>query len=645
MSAAEIALHVRKKVREWVDTRSGRTWSTELFETSPVFPKLPPPATAPDAIHAALKRDAEEILAGRWRAFHHLDLHVDDPPHWQRDYRVGTELAETKSSFGLNHRQLPDGADVKLIWELSRWQPLVRLAQAAYILSDGRAARKCTSWLRNWLETNPPYHGWNWTSALESGIRLIQFTWIDALLLQSHKTVGVATGETILGDGGDFDLHTLRRELLPPHVHYTWRHRTFGSSANNHLLGELAGLILAISRWPELTKWSAPLKTLRELWEREVLSQFAEDGGNHEQALNYHLFSWELCWQTHAALKTAGLSLTPEVEDRLSRAADFYVTVQTPKEPWDYGDSDNATVTPFFLDERTAAKEWLDWLSRGPSCHGLSYWLGEPPSAMAGAARIKKDDGWLIYPHSGIAIGRHLDWLLRWDLSPLGYLATAAHGHLDALHLSMWIHGHALVIDPGTGAYYGDPGLRTYLASWAAHNGPRLASEDFPRRLGPFLWSAHHDRPCIGRSEAEGMTSALRLPSGVAERRVSRIPGGELQGWAVDDAFRPFAGTTSKPFLVGWQFAPGWRLSKVSDRKFLLTREKIEVHLEVDPAWSSVEAITEAASGRLKEAATEMQGTCSPAFRKLEFGPMLLLTGQAHESGVFRTTFLAVGHS
>jgi len=31
-------------------------------------------------------------------------------------------------------------------------------------------------------ETNPPYRGWNWTSALESGMRLVQFTWIDALL-------------------------------------------------------------------------------------------------------------------------------------------------------------------------------------------------------------------------------------------------------------------------------------------------------------------------------------------------------------------------------------------------------------------------------------------------------------------------------
>jgi hypothetical protein len=26
--------------------------------------------------------------AGRWKAFGHLELRVDDPPHWQTDYLV-----------------------------------------------------------------------------------------------------------------------------------------------------------------------------------------------------------------------------------------------------------------------------------------------------------------------------------------------------------------------------------------------------------------------------------------------------------------------------------------------------------------------------------------------------------------------------
>src|SRR5207249_10139177 len=95
---------------------------------------------------------------------------------------VGKDLATSESAFKLNHRDLPGGADIKLIWELSRWYHLVRLAQAAYVLGDELAGKTCVRWLEDWVAHNPSYRGWNWTSALESGMRLIQFTWIDALL-------------------------------------------------------------------------------------------------------------------------------------------------------------------------------------------------------------------------------------------------------------------------------------------------------------------------------------------------------------------------------------------------------------------------------------------------------------------------------
>src|SRR5262249_34782851 len=126
--------------------------------------------------------DTERILAGRWRAFGHIDLRVDDPPRWHKDYLVAKDLATTTCAFTLDHRDLRDGADVKLVWELSRWHQLVRLAMAAYVLDDERAAGKCIDWLEDWVVHNASYRGWNWTSALEAGMRLIQFTWIDALL-------------------------------------------------------------------------------------------------------------------------------------------------------------------------------------------------------------------------------------------------------------------------------------------------------------------------------------------------------------------------------------------------------------------------------------------------------------------------------
>ena len=53
----------------------------------------------------------------------------------------------------------------------------------------------------------------------------------------------------------------------------------------------------------------------------------------------------------------------------------------------------------------------------------------------------------------------------------------AAHGHLDVLHVSLWLRGVAMVIDPGTGAYHADKQLRNWLASRAKLTTARVPSD------------------------------------------------------------------------------------------------------------------------------------------------------------------------
>ena len=679
MGPTEIASHLRKKLFQWSDEQALPNWSSTPVRTGdlPVFPQLPSAESAPAILREALQGDVRDILDGRWKAFAHLELKVDDPPLWQADYLAGKDLETEEPAFHLDHRRLPEGADIKLIWELSRWYLLVRLAMAAYVLGDARAARKCIEWLEDWTKHNLPYRGWNWTSALEVGMRLVQFTWIDALLNSfagrppplnppARETAVVHVGSLPLKEPGaglmeskelQERLHALRRQILPAHVRYAWRYRSFGSSANNHLLGELTGLILAIARWPELAHWAGSLAGLRKLWEREVLAQFAGDGGHREQALNYHLFSWEFCWQAQAALEQVDRPISSQVEERLRNAANFFVNVQGDGEAWDYGDSDNAFVTPFFLDGKNAAAEWRDWFRYPASSPAIHYWWGQIKSGglqapgprfapVANGAGVRA--GWQIYSESGFAISRSENWTLRWDVSPLGYLSTAAHGHLDALHLSIWFREVAIVIDPGTGAYYVDRGLRTYLASWQAHNGPHPVGSDFPERLGPFLWSAHHSDPDLKPGADTSLSGEVSLPSGLLKRTL--IPLSRDEGWQVDDAFHPRAAAGGDEFCVRWQFAPGARLDKLAERKFRISRAGVSIEIEVGGDWAEVRPVIEGnnrplASAALREPGAEYGGTVAPAFRKIEWSPYLKLTARGHKPCVFRTTFLACGGS
>jgi hypothetical protein len=650
MSPIETALHARRKLRQIADTCGPRDWSAISLQCADEFPRLPGPDDAPAVLREGLRRDAERILSGHWRAFGHLELRVDNPPRWHKDYLAAKDLDTAASAFELDHRNLPDRADIKLIWELSRWRQLVRLAMAAYVLDDERAARQCLDWLEDWVRHNSPYRAWNWTSTLEAGIRLLQFTWIDTLV-GAHAAL---TGRTY-GRDVRTRLCTLRQRILPPHVWFTWRYKSFGSSANNHLLGELAGLIHATVRWPGLARCGTALDELHRLWERETLAQFAEDGGNREQALNYQLFSWELCWQARAALRAGGRAISPAVNERLRRAAQFYVDVQVPTDPWDYGDSDSACVTPFFADEREAVPEWHQWLMAPPKSAALHFWWGQEREQFeaCGGQNPSRKPCLLHYRESGQGIWRRGTWAARLDVSPLGYLKTAAHGHLDALHLSLWCGGVAMIVDPGTGAYYGDNRLRDWLTSRAAHNAPCPEDEDWPRRFGPFLWATNH-APASLQLEVEEASARFYLPRHAFERTVRAC--GDAAGFQVED--RCLSNRTStqeregRAFAVSWQFGPGATLERIAERKFLVTRRGVSLEVEVSDGWTNLHPVAEkdirlltAAAGSELEA--RFAGTVSSAFRKVEWAPFLKLVARPEpgRSCVFRTTFLASPHS
>lgn len=644
MDSAELAAHGRRKVRQLTDRfRSSRRFAgiRELPEGS-AFPQLPAPDSAPPAFRAALSRDVTDILHGRWIAFGHLQLQVDDPPQWHKDYLAGVNMATDKPALKLHHR-LEGEADIKLIWEPSRWYSLVRLAQGAYILRDQRAANACLAWLQHWVASNPPYFGWNWTSALETGLRLIQFTWIDALLTgameaaPANSATGKPAPQSAVNDPRAA-LARVRAQMLLPHLWFTWRDRSFGSSANNHLIGELAGLIVAFARWPDLTRWAAPLAKLQVAWETEVLRQFATDGGNREQALNYHLFTFEFCWLARLALLANGRSVLPEAEDRLRTAANYFSAVQTPRQQWDYGDSDSAYVTPFFADWKNAASEWRRWFEDPAGSPSIRYWIGEPPKPLQAPSVVSHANGWRFYPDSGFAVCAVGDWFLRWDLSPLGYLATASHGHCDALHLSIWHRGEPIVIDPGTGSYHHDRPLRDYLSSWAAHNGPHPANLAFPERRGAFLWSAHHEKPRWRILDDLGVQAELTLPTGVARRKITRLPAED--GWQIDDAFEPADPQSGSSIEVFWQLPPRARLTLGGNSVFNIESGDAIVDIELNERWTTVNHGCPNVNDSKVAPEPKLRGSCSPAFRLVEVGPWLLLHGPA-SSEELRTTFRA----
>ena len=78
--------------------------------------------------------------------------------------------------------------------------------------------------------------------------------------------------------------------------------------------------------------------------------------------------------------------------------------------------------------------------------------------------------------------------VIVFDCGLLGYLSIAAHGHADALHLSVSVDGRPILIDPGTYAYHEGGKWRDFFRSTAAHNTIVVDGCDQSEMVGAFMW-------------------------------------------------------------------------------------------------------------------------------------------------------------
>ena len=549
MDAAEVFGRVSEKLRHKTERFAASARSDfRLGEATDEAPCLPKKSDAPAILKQTLAADAARLIAGKWSLYGCIDADVGEMPDWFRDYARGVSVPNDGTR--LNHRSLPSGADVRTIWEINRWAEMVRLAMHGWLNDDHAAIAKAQSWLADWVQRNPVGRGIKWSSALEGGLRLMNFCWFDAL-------VGKCEGLSV-------QLQEKQRELrdaiVPSHVWWVHRYLSFGSSANNHRLGELTGLLLAVRRWSSLTALcGAPEKLFAQVSDC-VLSQFAEDGGNREQASHYHLFAFEMGLQ---ACRAMDANDGPVIE-RLKRAAAFFVHVSHPQEPWDYGDNDDAQIVPLMLHRKCAIAEWRAWMSSDTDgdATSLHYWLGD--SSIRNPQSAIRNQDWWVASESGMAVIQRDGWMLRLDASPLGFGKMAAHGHGDALHVSIWDGDMALVIDPGTGGYFGAPELRAELAAWTAHNGPQpSAGFQTPRRMGTFLLAEHHARPRLSHDE-QGVKAMLAHEGHTVSRSV-----------VIDDAKRVVvrdACAEGGTFVTRWCLAPECAVAAVSANECEITR-------------------------------------------------------------------------
>ncbi|RZM08416.1 MAG: heparinase, partial [Sphingomonas sp.] len=328
------------------------------------------PVTMPAVIAAA-----DDLLAGRWPLFHLRPASMGEIPDWFRDPASGITSDAKTYAFDVPYRDEAVVGNAKYAWELSRHQAITMLAAAWWLGGDERYADRVRAQLSDWWAENPFLCGMHWTSGIEIGLRLISWAWIRALLAEWP-------GVRALFDDNDAFVRQLYHHQL-----YLRRLHSTGSSANNHLIAELAGMAAACAAFPwfrESEAWGA--------WARDSLAGQAEaqthgDGTNREQASGYHGFVFEMLAGTALLARLADQPALDRVEVAMRRMGDALASsLDAAGRPPRFGDEDDGRGVLLDAPETSATATVLDVAS---ALFGAApWWPHAAPTLLGTVARL-----------------------------------------------------------------------------------------------------------------------------------------------------------------------------------------------------------------------------------------------------------------
>ena len=482
----------------------------------------------------SLVRTADALVAHRFSFLNLENANLGDPIDWNRDHETG-QVTPGGFAGAIDYRDPASAGDAKLVWEPGRHLQLPVLGRAYRATGDTRYVAAALAQVDSWIRACPLGTGMHWRSPLEVAIRAINWTWFIALAEPSGLITGAVRSQLL--------------HALDCHVWEVTRKYSRGSSANNHRIGEAAGVFIATSCVPALSGAAGYRQASLAMLAEEILAQNHADGGNCEQAFGYHLFVLQFLILARLTAERTGQQMPRSFDDRLSAMVEFAATMTDAGPAPMYGDADDGYVVDLGgreLGGRELVAAGRAVLGRRRLAHDDDAeplrWMFGPAMREAGSAEPPSDPPLLesrAFPETGL-------YLLQWgcrggadsasaslDCGALGFGAIAAHGHADALSLTLRAFGEDVLVDPGTYDYFRFPEWRDYFRSTRAHNTIGIDDLDQSIMLGPFMWGERATCRCLewhsngphARIVAEHDGYA-RLPDPVTHRRALEMDAG-----------------------------------------------------------------------------------------------------------------------
>lgn len=515
------------------------------------------------AVHArALTAPAWSSTGGL--AFGWIPVPQHIVPDWHRSVLTGERCDGQHDPWWTLADFDPVVGDIKGVWELSRFDWVVTLAQHA-ATGDESACGQLNAWLTSWITENPAYLGRNWKCAQEASIRVLHLA-LAALVLEQVDQASV----------GLRDLVRLHLARIAPTVAYAI------GQQNNHGTSEAAALFIGGS-WldacgdPNGAAWA---DTGRALLCERTAHLIEADGTFSQYSANYHrlvldTLSLAEVWRRARNLPEFGAAFVGRAR-KASKWLHAIVDEASGDAP-NLGANDGANLL------RLTDAAYRDFR---PSVH-LAEALFADRNAYPGNSAAADQLAWLNVP-AGREQRRKLASVLHDD----GGVAILRRGacmalvryprfrfrpaHADALHVDLWVAGTCVLRDAGTYSYAGTDATLDLFAGAHGHNTVQFDRRQQMPRLGRFLWGdwlMTEGRSAITTTDESSTFVASYIDAnGSRHQRSIELAEDRMR---VSDALSSFDDRA----VVRWRLEPGaWQLvgQQVSS-----TRVRISVHADV----------------------------------------------------------------
>ena len=407
-----------------------------------------------------------------WRIFQVELKDIIEFQSWRTDIKNNITSPEIYSG-SISYKNFDLVGESKYVFELNRLHHLPQYAYDAFKNGNKDTAKSLISQVRLWKDQNPLMGSINWTSGIEAGVRAVNLIYTRQYL--SHFL--------------EEDDKKLFNDLLKSHLVFLKKNLSLYSSANNHLLGELLGII-HISGFFEYADSTKDFTKFSNFLIREFEKQVDDNGVCRENSIRYHSATYNTYLSCFILMYNKGFPLADRIWNRLMKMNDFLQDFNWGNGIY-IGDNDDSELLYSQWDKdydliksisnsREILKEVekpLDFRNHlvftGWAKPDLSNYISTSEYSSSGYHKLGNEDVEVIF-----------------DVAEIGYDSIAAHGHSDALSVLLSYKSIPFLVDPGTYQYHWKyKEWRDYFKGSFAHNSITIEGYDQALSQGPMLWT------------------------------------------------------------------------------------------------------------------------------------------------------------